>query len=113
VWGIDLRGVIVIPVLEMREKKVVESTDILFERIFAFARKFKGQDPILSFSMQETRVSAVHGLIESIVGYLPKEAKERFEYAKQFKIKDVSKPGVTSIISISKKQETAGNPAAM
>jgi hypothetical protein len=112
-WEIDLGGVIVIPILELREKKLVESTDVLFERIFSFARKFKGRDPILGFSTQEARVSAVNGLIETLVGYLPKEAKERLQYAKNFRIQDVSRPGVRAVIGIQRMEQSYGNPDAV
>jgi hypothetical protein len=89
---IDLTGIIVIHVHAMVDKKLVEQPDVLFERIFRFAESFKGSDALVNLSTQEARVSAIEGLINVILGLLPKEGKERLDYARQFVIHDVSKP---------------------
>jgi hypothetical protein len=92
-YMVDLTGVISIPVHSLVKANLIESPDILFERIIRFAKVFEGADPLLGLSGQEARVSIVEGLTNTVLGLLPKEAKERVDYAKHFAIKDVSKKG--------------------
>ncbi|MER8639314.1 hypothetical protein [Mesorhizobium sp. M1365] len=88
---VDFRGVIYIPLHTLKERKLIESPEVLFERIFRFAQHYKGPNPLAAFSVQEARVSLVQAAIESVLGWLPKEAKENFDYAKNFLVRDVSK----------------------
>jgi hypothetical protein len=101
-YTIDLTGVISIPVHTLVKSNLIESPEILFERVFRFAKVFKGGDPLLGLMGQEVRVSAIEAIIESVFGLLPKEAKQRLDYSKHFSIKDVSKDGrrKTAVIKI-------------
>jgi hypothetical protein len=92
-YAIDLSGVISIPVHTLVKAKRFESVDQLFERIFRHAKVFEGDDPLLGLMGQEFRVSVFEGLTNSVLGLLPKEAKECVDYAKHFAITDVSKKG--------------------
>ncbi len=87
---IDFSGAINIALHELKEKKI-ESPEVLLHRLIMFAKSYKGDYPLISLSIQEARVSFFEAVLNAIVGYLPKEAKERFDYAKQFAVKDVAK----------------------
>jgi hypothetical protein len=93
---VDFSGVINIALHELKMKKSDDSAELIFERIFSFVRNYKGADPLLGIAAQEARVSAVDAVINGIIGLLPKEFKDRADYAKQFAIKDVSKAGRTT-----------------
>jgi len=101
-YAVDMTGVISIPVHSLVKANLIESPDILFERIIRFAKMFEGKDPLLGLTAQEARVSVVEGLTGTVLGLLPKEAKERLDYAKHFAIKDVSKKGSrrTAIVKV-------------
>jgi hypothetical protein len=88
---LEFSGAINIALHVMKEKKLVESPEVLFERIIQFAESYKGPDPLLKLSLQEARVSLVEGVINAVLSYLSKDIKDRLEYAKQFLIQDVSK----------------------
>jgi hypothetical protein len=92
-YKIDLNSVISIPIHTLMKENLIESPDVLLERIISFAKNFKGHDPMLGLMGQEVRVSAVEGIIESVLGLLPKETKRKVDYLKHFAIKDVSKSG--------------------
>lgn len=92
-YKIDLNGVISIPIHTLMKENLIESPDILIQRIISFAETFKGHDPLLGLMGQEVRVSALEGIIESVLGLLPKETKRKIDYSKHFAIKDVSKSG--------------------
>jgi hypothetical protein len=88
---IDFSGIINIPIHTLKETKLIESVDILFERIASFARNYRGPDPLLGFATQEVRVSVLFGIVESILSFIPREAKENLEYAKHFAIRNIVK----------------------
>ncbi|SHF09358.1 hypothetical protein SAMN02745157_1621 [Kaistia soli DSM 19436] len=88
---VDFKNVIYLPLHTLKERKLIESPEVLFERIFRFAQHYKGPNPLAAFSAQEARVSLVQAVIESVLGWLPREAKENFDYAKNFVVRDVSK----------------------
>jgi hypothetical protein len=88
---VDFSGAINIALHVMKEKKLVESTEVLFERLIRFAESYQGPDPLLKLSLQEARVSLVEGVINAVLSCLPKGMKERLEYSKQFLIQDISK----------------------
>ena len=103
-YTIDLTGVLSIPVHTLVKSNLIESPEILFERVFRFAKVFKGRDPLLGLMRQEFRVSFIEAFKDFFLGlFLPKEAKQRIDYSKYFSIEDVSKDGrrKTAIIKIS------------
>jgi hypothetical protein len=92
-YVIDFTGVRSIPLHTLVKNNLIEAPDILFKQIFDFAKRFKEGDPVVGFMAQEVRVSAVSAITEGVFGLLPKEAKQRVDYAKHFVIKDVTKSG--------------------
>lgn len=78
--------------LDTMMQKVSETPQVIFERIFRFARNYKGGSPLQGLSLQEARVSAAAAVVQSVIGYLPKEVKDQLEYARQFGVKDISGP---------------------
>jgi hypothetical protein len=107
--AIDLKRIIRIPISLMRERKLVESVEVLFERIFRFAREYAGKNAVADLALQETRVSALQGLADAIFGVLGKDAKDRLEYAQKFQIRDVSKRSAAVAI-VRRHEERSGNP---
>jgi hypothetical protein len=78
-------------------QKLSEPPQVIFERIFSFSRNYMGDSPLQGLSFQEARVSAVAAVVQGVIGYLPKEVKEQLEYARQFGVKDISKPSRSEI----------------
>jgi hypothetical protein len=109
-FEIDFGGVIGIDVLSLRERKLVESADVRFERIFSFAKNYKGSNPLTAFAVQETRVSALHSLLQIVLGYLPKEVKDPLQYASTFGIKDFTRRDYGSSGLLEIKRSRSGNP---
>jgi hypothetical protein len=98
---INFSGAINIALHVMKDRMLIESPEVLIERIIQFARSYKGVDPLLKLSLQEARVSLFEGVVNTLLSYISKDAKDRFDYAKQFVIRDVSKPSVSSLGLIS------------
>jgi len=88
---LEFSGAINIPLHVMINKKLVESPEVLFERLIRFAESYEGPDPLLHLSLQEARVSLFEGVINAILSYISKDMKDRLNYAKHFLIQDVSK----------------------
>ncbi|MBY5868526.1 hypothetical protein [Rhizobium leguminosarum] len=88
---IDFSGAINIPLHVLKEKRLVESPELVLERVIRFAKNYNGDDPISSFSLQEARVSLAEGILSFLVGFLAKDARSNLDYARQFLIRDISK----------------------
>ena len=87
---VDLSSAITLHLDSLREKKLVDSLDRLFEIIIRFARNYKGESPVRGLAFQEARVSVAKGISDSLMALVPKEAKEKVDYASEFAVKDLS-----------------------
>jgi hypothetical protein len=84
----------------MINKKLVESPEVLFERLIRFAESYEGPDPLLHLSLQEARASLFEGVINAILSYVSKDMKDRLDYAKHFLIQDVSKGTPSGLVLV-------------
>jgi hypothetical protein len=75
----------------LMQKKPTETPQIIFKRVFRYAKQYEGNNPLMGLSLQEARVSAFAAIVQTVIGYLPKEVKEQIEYAKEFGVKNISK----------------------
>lgn len=98
---VDFSGSMNIPIHQLVQKHLVEGVDVLFERIFSFAKNYEGSDPILGISIQEARVSAIRAFVDAILSYLlPKAALDRLDYAKNFVVQDIARPAASRRLRI-------------
>jgi hypothetical protein len=88
---LDFSAAINIPLHELKEKKLVPSLEVFFERLIRFAESYKGPEPLLHVSLQEGRVSLFEGVVNTLLRYVAKDMKDQLEYTKHFLIQDVSK----------------------
>lgn len=87
---VDLSSAIRLHIDLLRERKVIDSPERLFEIIFSFAKNSKSKDPVRGLAFQEARVSLANGIAGLLRGIIPKDAKEQFDYASEFAVKDLS-----------------------
>ena len=90
--AIDFNAVISISLDKLRDGKI-DSPEIILKRVIDFAKSYRGSDPLPALSFQEARVSLFEAVVDTVVGLISKDAKEKATYAKQFLVKDVRKEG--------------------
>jgi hypothetical protein len=87
----DFSSAVTIHLDTLMQKKPSDTPQVIFERLFAYAKEYRGNTPLMGLSLQEARVSAFTAIVQMVIGYLLKEVKEQIEYAKEFGVRDISK----------------------
>jgi hypothetical protein len=82
---------------------------VIFELVFAFAKKYKGDNILGDFSLEEIRVSVFEAIRDMLLDNLPKGMREKLLHTKAFRLRDVSKPGTRSTAVVRSRDETTGN----
>jgi len=98
----DFSSAVTVRLDELIHKKLVQSPEVVFERIFSYAEHHNGGRPLAGLAFQEARVSGAAAIVQGVLSYLPKEVKEQIEYAKEFAVQDISKPSDAQLKVISK-----------
>jgi len=107
---VDFSSAISLQLDLLKERKLIDSIERLFEIIFRFAKNYKGDDPIQALTAQELRVSLVNGFSRTLMSLIPAGSKERAEYAAQFAVRDLSKAEHKPMIRIKSEGRQVGLP---
>lgn len=108
--AVDFSSSIALQLDILKERKLIDSIERFFEIIFRFAKTYKGDDPIRALTVQEMRVSLANGISKMLMSIIPKESKEKAEYAVEFAVKDLSRAQHKPMIRIKSEGEQVGMP---
>ncbi|WP_407175443.1 hypothetical protein [Bradyrhizobium sp. STM 3562] len=108
--SVDFSSAITLHLDLLREKKLIDSPERLFQIIFNFTKTYTGDDPVRALAMQEMRVSLANGISKSLMSLIPKDAKEKAEYAAEFAVKDLSRAAHKPMLRIKSDSMSVGLP---
>jgi hypothetical protein len=88
---LDYSSAVVLPLDEAVRKKAIKSAPEFFERIIAYASRYRGDDPTWGFSDALVKPLAGSALKRFLLSLLPKFIRTETEHALFFAIRDIGK----------------------
>ena len=76
---------------QMKKDNAFSSVRSFFEKIFRFADKYSGQDPIWDFSDSEGLSKGKELLFDSVLSLIPKSLRAKYKETSHYAVKNISK----------------------